>query len=163
MGRIDGISIANAQGPMQFLPTTWTERGIGRGGNIKDPHDAIQAAARYLVRRGGKRDKCPCNIVKALWGYNNNYAYGRAVLHYRDLIKEDPAAYLGIYHWEGWPPPPPPPPPHPPPPPGACRNQQRRPLARLRVWGRAQESDAGGRLPPNPPLPAPYPLNISPP
>lgn len=22
------------------------------------------------------------------------------MLHYRDLIKEDPAAYLGIYHWE---------------------------------------------------------------
>ena len=52
MGRIDGISVANAQGPMQFLPTTWAEAGIGQG-NIRDPHDAIQAAARYLVRRGG--------------------------------------------------------------------------------------------------------------
>ena len=48
MGRIDGISVANAQGPMQFLPTTWAEPGIGAG-NIHDPHDAIQAAARYLV------------------------------------------------------------------------------------------------------------------
>ena len=47
MGRIDGISVANAQGPMQFLPTTWAEAGIGQG-NIRDPHDAIQAAARYL-------------------------------------------------------------------------------------------------------------------
>ena len=45
MGRIDGVSVANAQGPMQFLPTTWTEPGIGAG-DIRDPHDAIQAAAR---------------------------------------------------------------------------------------------------------------------
>ncbi len=53
MGRIDGVSVANAQGPMQFLPTTWNEKGIGKGGDIRDPHDSIQAAARYLVRRGG--------------------------------------------------------------------------------------------------------------
>jgi hypothetical protein len=30
MGRIDGVSVANAQGPMQFLPSTWAEAGIGR-------------------------------------------------------------------------------------------------------------------------------------
>ena len=69
MGRIDGISVANAQGPMQFLPTTWAEAGIGEG-NIRDPHDAIQAAARYLVRRGGLRD-----IRQGLWGYNNSDYY----------------------------------------------------------------------------------------
>ncbi|SBO42733.1 transglycosylase SLT domain-containing protein [Cyanobium sp. NIES-981] len=94
MGRIDGVSVANAQGPMQFLPTTWSERGIGKG-DIRDPHDAIQAAARYLVRRGGLQD-----IRKGLWGYNNSDHYGRAVLHYASLIKEDPRAYLGLYHWE---------------------------------------------------------------
>jgi hypothetical protein len=94
MGRIDGVSVANAQGPMQFLPTTWAERGIGKG-DIRDPHDAIQAAARYLVRRGGLRD-----IRKGLWGYNNSDHYGRAVLHYASLIEEDPRAYLGLYHWE---------------------------------------------------------------
>ena len=37
MGRIDGVSVANAQGPMQFLPTTWAEPGIGQGGDIRDP------------------------------------------------------------------------------------------------------------------------------
>jgi hypothetical protein len=94
MGRIDGVSVANAQGPMQFLPTTWAERGIGQG-DIRDPHDAIQAAARYLVRRGGLQD-----IRKGLWGYNNSDNYGRAVLHYASLIREDPRAYYGIYHWE---------------------------------------------------------------
>ena len=94
MGRIDGVSVANAQGPMQFLPTTWAEPGIGAG-NIRDPHDAIQAAARYLVRRGGLQD-----IRRGLWGYNNSDYYGRAVLLYASLMKEDPAAYTGLYHWE---------------------------------------------------------------
>ena len=94
MGRIDGVSVANAQGPMQFLPTTWTEPGIGAG-DISDPHDAIQAAARYLVRRGGLK-----NIRRGLWGYNNSDYYGRAVLLYASLMKDDPRAYTGLYHWE---------------------------------------------------------------
>jgi hypothetical protein len=94
MGRIDGVSVANAQGPMQFLPTTWAQPGVGAG-NIRDPHDAIQAAARYLVRRGGLQD-----IRKGLWGYNNSDRYGRAVLHYAALLKNDPRAYTGLYHWE---------------------------------------------------------------
>lgn len=94
MGRIDGVSVANAQGPMQFLPTTWAEPGVGAG-SIRDPHDAIQAAGRYLVRRGGLRD-----IRQGLWGYNNSDHYGRAVLHYAALLREDPRAYTGLYHWE---------------------------------------------------------------
>ena len=94
MGRIDGISVANARGPMQFLPTTWAEPGIGAG-DIRDPHDAIQAAARYLVRRGGLKD-----IRRGLWGYNNSDYYGKAVLLYASLIREDPRAYTGLYHWE---------------------------------------------------------------
>jgi hypothetical protein len=95
MGRIDGVSVADAHGPMQFLPSTWAEPGIGNGGNIRDPRTAIHAAARYLVRRGGLKD-----IRKGLWGYNNSDQYGRAVLAYASLIKEDPAAYTGLYHWE---------------------------------------------------------------
>lgn len=94
MGRVDGISVAGAQGPMQFLPTTWAERGIGKG-DIRNPRDAIGAAARYLVRRGG-----PANLKKALWGYNNSDHYGKAVLHYAALMKDDPAAFRGLYHWE---------------------------------------------------------------
>ena len=94
MGRIDGVSVANAQGPMQFLPTTWTEQGIGKG-DIRDPHDAIQAAARYLVRRGGLQD-----IRRGLWGYNNSDYYGKAVMLYASLMQEDPMAYRGLYHWE---------------------------------------------------------------
>ncbi|WP_414153639.1 transglycosylase SLT domain-containing protein [Prochlorococcus sp. MIT 1341] len=95
MGRIDGVSIANAQGPMQFLPSTWAEKGIGNNGDIRNPHDAIQAAARYLVRRGGLSD-----ISKGLWGYNNSSYYGKAVLAYSKLMKDDPLVFIGLYHWE---------------------------------------------------------------
>ncbi|MFO0017279.1 MAG: transglycosylase SLT domain-containing protein [Synechococcaceae cyanobacterium] len=95
MGRIDGVSVAGAQGPMQFLPTTWAEAGIGQGGDIRAPEDAIPAAARYLVRRGGLRD-----IRQALWGYNNRNNYVRGVLAYASLLRQDPAAYRGLYHWQ---------------------------------------------------------------
>lgn len=94
MGRIDGVSVANAQGPMQFLPTTWAQAGVGAG-DIRDPHDAIQAAARYLVRRGGRAD-----IRRGLLGYNNSPHYGRAVLHIAALLRDDPRAFTGLYHWE---------------------------------------------------------------
>jgi hypothetical protein len=95
MGRIDGVSVANAHGPMQFLPSTWAEPGIGRGGDIRQPRDAIAAAARYLVRRGGLRD-----ISRGLWGYNNSAHYGRGVLAYAALLKADPNAYRALYHWQ---------------------------------------------------------------
>ena len=52
MGRIRGTSVAGAQGPMQFLPTTWARWGRG---DIQDPADAIMAAARYLAHDGGAR------------------------------------------------------------------------------------------------------------
>lgn len=95
MGRIDGVSVADAHGPMQFLPSTWAEPGIGNGGDIRDPRTAIHAAARYLVRRGGLKD-----IRKGLWGYNNSDAYGEGVLQYAALLREDPEAYTGLYHWQ---------------------------------------------------------------
>lgn len=95
MGRIDGVSVANAHGPMQFLPSTWAEPGIGKDGDIRNPRDAIHAAARYLVRRGGLRD-----IRRGLWGYNNSDHYGRAVLEYAALLHADPNAFRGFYHWQ---------------------------------------------------------------
>ena len=93
-GRIRGLSTAGAQGPMQFLPSTWNESGIGKG-DINDPHDAIQAAARYLVRRGG-----PADMRKALFGYNNHNAYVDGVTAYAELMKADERTYLGYYNWE---------------------------------------------------------------
>ena len=93
MGRIDGLSSAGAQGPMQFLPTTWEE--VAEGGDIDDPHDAIQGAARYLVRRGGLDD-----IRAGLWGYNNSDDYVDAVLTYAELFEIDETAVRGVYNWE---------------------------------------------------------------
>ena len=51
-GRIDGLSTAGAQGPMQFLPTTWEEVSDG---DIDDPRDAIPAAARRTGGHPAKR------------------------------------------------------------------------------------------------------------
>ena len=92
MGRIIGLSTAGARGPMQFIPTTWDEVGEG---SIDDPHDAIQAAARYLVRRGG-----PDDMDRALWGYNNADEYVVAVNHYADLLRRDERNFTAIYNWE---------------------------------------------------------------
>ena len=93
-GRIRGLSSAGTQGPMQFLPSTWNEAGIGRG-NINDPHDAIQAAARYLVRRGG-----PADMRKALFGYNNHDSYVEGVTQTAQVIRSDERALVGFYNWE---------------------------------------------------------------
>jgi membrane-bound lytic murein transglycosylase B len=93
MGRIVGLSSAGAQGPMQFLPTTWEE--VADGGDINDAHDAIQGAARYLVRRGGLDD-----IRDGLWGYNNSDNYVNAVLTYVELLETDERALRGLYNWE---------------------------------------------------------------
>ena len=95
LGRISGRSVANAQGPMQFLETTWNLPGIGMDKDIDNPHDSIQAAARYLVQRGGLE-----NIKKGLWGYNNSEYYGRAVLEYSEILKEDPRSFKGFYYWQ---------------------------------------------------------------
>ena len=93
-GRIRGLSSAGAQGPMQFLPSTWNEPGIGRG-DINDPHDSIQAAARYLVRRGG-----PADMRKALFGYNNHNSYVEGVSLTAEVIRTDEHALAGFYNWE---------------------------------------------------------------
>lgn len=92
LGRIDGLSSAGAQGPMQFLPTTWDEVGEG---DVHNPRDAIIAAARYLVRRGG-----PDDMDGALWGYNNSDQYVATVSTYADLLRSDPSAFTGMYNWE---------------------------------------------------------------
>src|SRR5262249_10113281 len=39
MGRVIGLSTAGAQGPMQFMPGTWTRYGLG--GDVWNPRDAI--------------------------------------------------------------------------------------------------------------------------
>jgi hypothetical protein len=91
MGRIHGNSSAGAQGPMQFIPTTWAEYGKG---DITSDHDAIQAAARLLAARGG-----PDDMDRALLGYNNDVRYVRAVKAYAQVMLSDPRAYDGYHAW----------------------------------------------------------------
>jgi membrane-bound lytic murein transglycosylase B len=93
MGRIRGLSTAGAQGPMQFLPSTWAQPGIGKG-DIDDPHDAIQAAARFLVRHGGPRD-----MARALRAYNNSRHYVSAVTAYANEMARNPERYRLYHQW----------------------------------------------------------------
>src|SRR3546814_13420666 len=62
MGRIRGVSVAGAQGPMQFMPATWA--AFGHGGDVNDYRDAIMGAARHPAPHGGGRgatDTAPGN------------------------------------------------------------------------------------------------------
>lgn len=91
-GRIQGTSVAGAQGPMQFIPETW-ER-YGDGGDVNDPRDAIPAAARLLRDHGFADDR-----AEALYHYNNSSAYVRGVTLYAEVMQRRPRAYLGYHQW----------------------------------------------------------------
>lgn len=88
--RLRNASTAGAQGPMQFIPSTW--RAYGLGGNVHDPHDAILGAANYLHANGA-----PADYARALYHYNPSRLYVGAVLRYASWIRDDPRAYLVLY------------------------------------------------------------------
>lgn len=92
MGRIDGLSTAGAQGPMQFLPTTWADCCTG---DIEDAHDAIVGAAVYLDQSGA-----PENMDRAILRYNRDTRYLDAVKAYAANMAADERAYLGYHAWE---------------------------------------------------------------
>jgi soluble lytic murein transglycosylase-like protein len=91
-GRNNGPSSAGAEGPMQFLPGTWAN--YGQGGSIWDPHDAIMAAARYLVHYGA-----PGDMRQAIWHYNLDYDYVDAIEFFARAIRADPAWLDRLYYW----------------------------------------------------------------
>ena len=92
MGRIRGLSSAGAQGPMQFMPATWASYGRG---DVNNPHDAIQAAGRYLKAHGA-----PQNMSRAIYAYNPSNLYVRAVQLYAQQMFANERAFLGYYNWQ---------------------------------------------------------------
>ena len=93
LGRIVGVSHAGAQGPMQFLPSTFAR--YGDGGDILSPHDSIMAAGRYLAANGFADDH-----DHAIFRYNNSSQYVSAVNDYAAVLASDPAAFAGYYRWD---------------------------------------------------------------
>ena len=92
-GRVRSASEAGARGPMQFLPATWREYGMG--GDIDDPRDAILAAANYLRRAGA-----PGDLDRALFAYNHSTSYVRAIRRFAERMRADERAFLTYYAWQ---------------------------------------------------------------
>jgi hypothetical protein len=92
MGRIRGDSSAGAQGPMQFIPSTWAAYGEG---DVNSYRDSILAAGRYLKAAGA-----PGNMPKAVFAYNHDTRYVNAVIAYAEVMRADPAAFRGFYGWQ---------------------------------------------------------------
>jgi hypothetical protein len=92
-GSIEGDSTAGAQGPMQFLPSTFG--AYGNGGDIHSPRDSIMAAGRYLAANGFTDDR-----DRAIFRYNNAQQYVRAVNDYAAVLAADPGAFAGYYRWD---------------------------------------------------------------
>jgi soluble lytic murein transglycosylase-like protein len=92
-GRVRSSSYAGAQGPMQFIPSTWDAYGMG--GDVHDPHDAILGAANYLASSGAPEDD-----RAALYHYNPVNDYVAAVLLYARQMMRDPRTYYAYYNWQ---------------------------------------------------------------
>lgn len=92
-GSVAGDSTAGAQGPMQFMPSTFAAYGLG--GDIHSPRDSIMAAGNYLAANGFAD-----NPDHALFRYNNADAYVRAVTDYATAMAADPAAFGAFYRWD---------------------------------------------------------------
>jgi hypothetical protein len=93
LGSIVGDSTAGAQGPMQFLPSTFA--AYADGGDIHSPRDSIMAAGRYLAANGFANDR-----DHAIYAYNHANAYVHAVDQYAAVIGADPAAFATYYRWD---------------------------------------------------------------
>ncbi|WP_183094793.1 lytic transglycosylase domain-containing protein [Nocardioides stalactiti] len=97
-GKIRGLSTAGAQGPMQFIASTWAAYGVG---DVEDPHDAILGAANYLAANGGDTGTTSGpGVENALYRYNNHAGYVAGILSYAAILERDPAALHGLTDWQ---------------------------------------------------------------
>ena len=87
------VSTAGAQGPMQFIPSTW--RAYGMGGDIRDPRDAILGAANYLSASGGRS-----NLRRALFAYNHSTLYVDSVLRFSSRMRRADRNYVTLWSWQ---------------------------------------------------------------
>jgi hypothetical protein len=81
-GRDVHKSTAGAEGPMQFIPSTWAMYGYDADGDgkadINDPTDAVFSAARYLCAAGAGRGGQ--SLDNAIFSYNHAWWYVREVI-----------------------------------------------------------------------------------
>ncbi len=77
-------SYAGAQGPMQFMPSTFRAYAVDGDGDgqalIGDVDDAIHSAANYMAANGANVGQ----VVNALYRYNHDYSY---VYHVLDIAR----------------------------------------------------------------------------
>lgn len=93
MGRINVAASARAQGPMQFLPSTW-ER-YGSGGDIRSNRDSILAAARLLAANSSGND-----VSAGLRVYDRSDGFVLAATLFADVMRSSPRSYLAYYSWQ---------------------------------------------------------------
>ncbi len=92
-GKLRNESISGARGPMQFMPATWAEYGLG--GDVRDPRDAILGAANLLHANGAPGDE-----RRALYRYNPSADYVRAVSRYARRFRADPDLVHVLHAWQ---------------------------------------------------------------
>ena len=91
--RLRNDSVSGAQGPMQFIPSTW--RAYGLGGDIHEPRDAIMGAANYLRSSGAPR-----NYSRALYAYNPSRLYVEGALRIARQMRASRRTFYAIYSWQ---------------------------------------------------------------
>ncbi len=78
-GALDGDTVWDrAVGPMQFIPSSWRQWGVGNPNNI---YDSTLAAGRYLCA-GGTNLSDPTQLQAAIYRYNHSATYVSVVLQW---------------------------------------------------------------------------------